>query len=56
MLERTSTEHAPWHVVPADRNWVRNAAITRLLVDALERMDLAWPELPAGVREIAEIA
>jgi polyphosphate kinase 2 (PPK2 family) len=55
MLERTSTAHAPWHVVPADRNWVRDAAITRLLVDALERMDLAWPELAAGVRDIAEI-
>ena len=35
MLERTSTEWAPWHVVPADRKWVRNLVVTELLVDAL---------------------
>ena len=28
-LERCNTEHAPWYVVPADRKWYRNWAITR---------------------------
>lgn len=45
MLERTSTDWAPWHVVPADRKWVRDLVVTRALVDALERLDLEWPEL-----------
>jgi PPK2 family polyphosphate:nucleotide phosphotransferase len=44
-LEKTSTEAAPWHVIPANRKWYRNYAITRLLVEALERID---PKYPVG--------
>lgn len=43
-LERCDTEHAPWHVVPADRKWYRNWAITQLLIEALEDLDLEWPD------------
>jgi polyphosphate kinase 2 (PPK2 family) len=42
-LTETSTEWAPWHVVPADHNWVKAFAVAQLLVDELERMD---PQLP----------
>jgi PPK2 family polyphosphate:nucleotide phosphotransferase len=42
-LTETSTDWAPWHVVPADRNWVKALASARLVVDALERID---PQLP----------
>src|SRR5579864_6258913 len=44
VIAETSTKWAPWHVVPADRNWVKAHAVATLLVDALERMD---PQLPA---------
>ncbi|MGW0176713.1 polyphosphate kinase 2 family protein [Rhodococcus sp. NPDC003322] len=43
MLDRTSTDHAPWHVVPCDRKWYSRLAVTELLIDALERLDLDWP-------------
>lgn len=43
MLDRTSTEYAPWHVVPCDRKWYSRLAVTELLIDALERLDLHWP-------------
>ena len=43
MLDRTSTEVAPWHVVPADRKWFARLAVTELLVEAFERLDLSWP-------------
>ena len=43
-LERTNTEHAPWHVIPADRKWFRNLAIGQLLLDALRRLDPQWPK------------
>jgi PPK2 family polyphosphate:nucleotide phosphotransferase len=43
-LTRCSTEHAPWYVVPGDRNWVRNLAVARLVRQALEAMD---PQVPA---------
>jgi PPK2 family polyphosphate:nucleotide phosphotransferase len=42
-IRETSTAVAPWHVVPADRKWYRNWAISRLLIETLERMD---PQLP----------
>ena len=45
-LTRCSTAHAPWHVVPADRKWARNAIIARIVREALEQMDPQYP--PAG--------
>jgi PPK2 family polyphosphate:nucleotide phosphotransferase len=42
-LERTSTEAAPWYVVPADKKWYRNLAVAELMRDALRAMDLQWP-------------
>ena len=43
-LSRCSTPHAPWHVVPADRNWVRNAVVARITREALEEMNPQYPE------------
>jgi PPK2 family polyphosphate:nucleotide phosphotransferase len=48
-IERTHTEVAPWHVIPADRKWYRNLAIGHLLLVALEAMDLQWPEADFNV-------
>jgi PPK2 family polyphosphate:nucleotide phosphotransferase len=42
-IERTSTDVAPWYVVPADRKWYRNWAISTLLLEALGGLGLAWP-------------
>ncbi|MCL2516386.1 MAG: polyphosphate kinase 2 family protein [Microbacteriaceae bacterium] len=42
-LERTSTEAAPWFVVPADRKWFARIAVQRLLVGALQGLHLTWP-------------
>ena len=46
-LTRCSTHHAPWYVIPADRNWVRNAAISRIVRETLEDMNPKYPE-PKG--------
>jgi PPK2 family polyphosphate:nucleotide phosphotransferase len=43
VLGRTSTAHAPWFVVPADRKWYARLAVQNLLIHALSGMDLAWP-------------
>jgi PPK2 family polyphosphate:nucleotide phosphotransferase len=43
VLDRTSTEIAPWYVIPADRKWYARMAVTELLVDAFERLGLRWP-------------
>jgi PPK2 family polyphosphate:nucleotide phosphotransferase len=43
-IERCNTELAPWYVVPADRKWYRNLAISQLLIEHLEELALRWPE------------
>ena len=43
VFERTSTEHAPWYVVPADRKWYARLAVQHLLLEALEDIDPRWP-------------
>ena len=42
-IARCSTDDAPWYVVPADRKWYRNWAVSRLLVEHLDELDLAYP-------------
>jgi PPK2 family polyphosphate:nucleotide phosphotransferase len=43
LLDRTSTDYAPWHVVPCDKKWYSRLAITELLIEALESFNLSWP-------------
>ncbi len=43
VLDRTSTEHAPWYVIPCDKKWYSRLAITELLIEALKGMKLDWP-------------
>ncbi|MFF9915261.1 PPK2 family polyphosphate kinase [Streptomyces sp. NPDC013457] len=50
-LERCSTEAAPWYVVPADRKWYRNWAISALLLEHLEALD---PRYPPGDFDVSE--
>ncbi|MFF3314108.1 PPK2 family polyphosphate kinase [Streptomyces sp. NPDC003035] len=50
-LERCSTPEAPWYLVPADRKWYRNWAISTLLLEHLEALD---PQYPKGDFDVAE--
>ncbi|MFJ5954846.1 polyphosphate kinase 2 family protein [Paenarthrobacter sp. NPDC092416] len=43
-FRKTSTEIAPWHVVPANKKWYARIAVQQLLLEALDRMALAWPK------------
>ena len=42
-LSKCSQPDAPWFVIPSNRKWFRNLAISQIIVDALERMDLKYP-------------
>lgn len=44
VLNKTSTEHAPWYVVPANRKWYRDLVISTVLVDALNGLKMKFPE------------
>ncbi|MET0734479.1 MAG: polyphosphate kinase 2 family protein [Microbacterium sp.] len=43
VFERTSTDHAPWYVVPANRKWYARLAVQALLLETLEAIDPQWP-------------
>jgi PPK2 family polyphosphate:nucleotide phosphotransferase len=43
-LQRCSTEWAPWHVVPADRKWVRNAVVAAIVQETLTAMSPQYPQ------------
>ncbi|MGH8915973.1 MAG: polyphosphate kinase 2 family protein [Acidimicrobiia bacterium] len=45
-ITRTSTSHAPWYVVPADRKWYRNLVVSSILIKTLEEMDPRYPPQP----------
>jgi polyphosphate kinase 2 (PPK2 family) len=53
-LEKTSTDDAPWYVVPADRKWARNVCIARILRHHLEQIDPQYPE-PDGAIDFDDI-
>ncbi len=43
-LTRTSTEWAPWYVVPANRKWYRNLVVSTVLIETLEGLGMRYPE------------
>ena len=51
-LSRCSTPHAPWFVIPANHKWFRNLAVSRIMVQALERMHSKFPEPTVDMAEI----
>jgi PPK2 family polyphosphate:nucleotide phosphotransferase len=51
-INRTSTEHAPWYVVPANQKWFRNLLITSVLVEILEGFQMKYPEPEEGIEAI----
>jgi PPK2 family polyphosphate:nucleotide phosphotransferase len=44
VLNKTSTDWAPWYVIPANRKWYRNLVIGTIIVETLERLDMQYPE------------
>jgi PPK2 family polyphosphate:nucleotide phosphotransferase len=51
-ISRTSTEAAPWYVVPANRKWYRDIVVAQTLIDTLESLELRYPEAEGGLEDI----
>ena len=49
-IRATATEDAPWYVVPADNKWYTRLVVAAAIVEAMERLDLAYPTLDAAQR------
>jgi polyphosphate kinase 2 (PPK2 family) len=52
MLQKCSTKLAPWYLIPANHKWFRNLAVSEILKDTLESMDLKFPKPAAGLKKI----
>ena len=44
-INETSKDYAPWYVIPADNKWFTRVAAIQIIIDAMEKMDLKYPEL-----------
>jgi PPK2 family polyphosphate:nucleotide phosphotransferase len=53
-IAKTSTDSAPWYVVPADDKPTRDLLVARIVVDALERMDPQFPQLDPKIVQLAD--
>jgi PPK2 family polyphosphate:nucleotide phosphotransferase len=52
MLQRCTTSWAPWHIIPADRKWYRNVAVTRVIVDTLKKLN---PQFPTQEDDLSDV-
>ena len=50
MIRHTSTEWAPWHVVPADRKWFTRLVVSAIVIDAIQSIDPQFPEVDTKLR------
>jgi polyphosphate kinase 2 (PPK2 family) len=51
-LSRCSTDDAPWFVIPSNRKWFRNLAIADIVVEAMEGLNMRYPEPSVAMDEI----
>ncbi|MEN4011773.1 MAG: polyphosphate kinase 2 family protein [Chloroflexota bacterium] len=52
VLQKTSTEYAPWYIVPANKKWYRNLVIASVLVAALKGLDMHYPQPKEDLSQI----
>jgi PPK2 family polyphosphate:nucleotide phosphotransferase len=51
-INATSSPHAPWHIVPADKKWVRDLYVSSVLVSTLAGLKMEYPDPPAGLNKV----
>ena len=51
-LSKCSTEHAPWFIIPSNHKWFRNLAISRIVSETLESLNMKFPEPTVDINEI----
>ena len=51
-INKCTTDEAPWYVIPSDHKWFRNLAISHIIVETIERLDMKLPEPTVDIDEI----
>jgi len=49
VLEKTSTENAPWYIIPANRKWYRNLVISTIIINKLNSLNMNYPPPEHGL-------
>ena len=52
MLHRTSTDHAPWFIIPANKKWFRNFAVASIVAETFASMDMHFPAPAVDIEQI----
>ena len=52
VIGKTSTDYAPWYVVPADRKWYRNLCVARIMLDTLKKLNMEIPAIDWDPKKI----
>jgi PPK2 family polyphosphate:nucleotide phosphotransferase len=52
MLEKTSTFHAPWFVIPSNHKWFRDFAVSQIIMRTLDQLDLQLPETAVDIARL----
>ncbi len=52
LLGKTSTDNAPWYIIPADRKWYRNLVVSQIIIDELKSLDMHYPETDWDVADM----
>ena len=52
LLEKTSTEHAPWFVIPSNHKWFRDLAIAQIIAKSLASLNMAQPAPTVDIEQI----
>jgi len=51
-ISATSTREAPWYIIPASHKWFRNLAVSQVMADTMEALDMAFPKPSVDLAEI----
>ena len=45
VLSRTSTDFAPWYIIPADRKWYRNLIVADIVIKTMQGLEMSYPAI-----------
>src|SRR6266705_3449167 len=54
MIQRTATKQAPWYVIPADNKWFTRLAVASAIIQTLDQLDLAFPDVDEAKKKELE--
>ncbi len=54
-IPKTSTDFAPWYVIPSNHNWYRELVISRIIVDCLESLKMKYPKPIDNIESFKEV-